>query len=83
MNMTFLAHDEDSNMRLIKHTASSSSPDVNKEWENALEKWRDKVPLLGALTLVGALMATEDLSVRWYPDIADDVSVEKIGKTIH
>jgi hypothetical protein len=83
LNLTFLAHDDQGNMRLIKRTTESDTPDVAAEWNDALEIWREKVPLLGELTLVGALTVTPDQRVRWYPDMDVDVSTDMIGRTLH
>ena len=83
MNLTFLAHDDEGNMRLIKRTTDSDTPDVEQEWEFAVQVWREKVPLLGDLTLVGALRVTEDNRIRWYPDVEDALSPGVVSRTLH
>ena len=76
MNLTFLAHDADGNMRLIKCTTVSDTPDVEQEWNKAIEQWKQKVPLLGQLSLVGALAVNADLRVQWYPDMDNNVPID-------
>lgn len=89
MNLTFLAHDADGNMRLIKCTTVSETPNVENEWNMALELWKEKVPLLGEMSLVGALAVTPDKGVRWYPDTDNEMTSEfaadlcSVGHTLH
>lgn len=83
MNLTFLAHDSQGNMRLINRTTTAVDPDVDAEWEMALEMWKEKVPLLGDLTFVGALIAAPGRGVRWYPDLDDDVESDAVGRVLH
>jgi hypothetical protein len=83
LKLTFLAQDAEGAMRLIKCTSASDTPDIDVEWNKALERWKEKVPLLGDMTLVGALAVTKDESIRWYPDVVDDGVADMVGRTLH
>lgn len=83
MNLTFLAHDSEGNMQLINRTTAAVAPDVDQEWELALAMWKEKVPLLGDLTFVGALVAAPGRGVRWYPDLEDEPTADVIGRVLH
>lgn len=83
LNLTFLAHDDEGNMRLLKCTTESAAPDVDQEWSKLYGLWKEKAPLLGSLNLVGALEITPDQRVRWYPDVDDVLTAEMVGRTLH
>jgi hypothetical protein len=80
--LTFLAHDEEGTMRLIKRTTESEAPNVSEEWDKAIKIWREKVPLLGDLTLVGALTVGENSHIQWYPDVGE-IGAEFVGRVLH
>jgi hypothetical protein len=83
MNLTFLAQDPQGNMRLLKRTTTSEAPDVDQEWETALDLLREVSPGTEGWSLVGALTVTPDQRVRWYPDHEDIFTADMVGRVLH
>jgi hypothetical protein len=84
MNLTFLAQDPEGNMRLLKRTTTSDTPDVDQEWKTAMALLREVSPDIEDWNLVGALAVTPDQRVRWYPD-HEDVNPDDLapGRVLH
>lgn len=83
MNLTFLAQDPEGNMRLLKRTTLSETPNVDEEWATAVDLLRTVSPEMQDWNLVGALTITPDQRVRWYPDHEDVFTADMVGRVLH
>lgn len=83
MQLTFLTHDENGTLRLLKHTPTSDTPNVEEEWEKAKAEFEDKLSFMGSLSLVGAMTVSSDQKIRWYPDVDDSLEAQMAGRVLH
>jgi hypothetical protein len=83
MILTFLAQDPEGNMRLLKRTTSSDTPDVDVEWAEAMSLLRTVSPQIEDWHLMGALTVTPDQRVRFYPDHEDVFTADMVGRVLH
>lgn len=83
MQLTFLAQDPEGNVRLLKRTTQSDTPDVQEEWAEAMALLRTVSPQIEDWQFMGALTVTPDMRVRWYPDHEDVFTADMVGRVLH
>lgn len=83
MNLTFLARDPHGNMRLLKRTTTSETPNVDEEWATAMDLLRAVSPEIEEWNLVSVLTITPDQRVRFYPDHEDIFTADMVGRVLH